>query len=464
MTTVLIAALAFFTIIAYLRTDLAVFLIIALLPSYLIRFGVLGIPATFLEAMILITFAIWFLRATKLHFITWFNKRTERQPYPFGLEIIAILIVAFFGTAAAGFSLPAMGIFKAYFFEPILLFILIMNVLPGEKGRKRILVALLIGAVSTALLALFQQMTGLTISNPFWAAAETRRVVSWFGYPNAVGLFLAPLVLLLSGWLFTLCKEKERIILKITIVATIVLSVAAIYFAKSEGALIGILAGAWLMAIFANKYTRLAAIIGTVIIGAFIFITPTYRTYALEKITLRDLSGEIRKQQWRETAQSFHGLPIVFGHGLSGYPAAIAPLHQDGIFFNRDRIENFHSILYGSAELRAKYWQPVEIYLYPHNIFLNFWSELGILGLIAFIWLIGKYLFLTLKIFFRRHNYLALGLFGAMTTIVVHGLVDVPYFKNDLSAMFFILLALAASLLADNYLQSKRTDKKSLNL
>jgi len=380
MTTTLIAALAFFTIIAYLRTDLAVFLIIALLPSYLIRFSALGIPATFLEAMILITFAVWFLKATKLHFISWFNKRTERQPYPFGLEIIAILTVAFFGAAATGFNLPAMGIFKAYFFEPILLFILIMNVLPGEKGRKRVLVALLIGAVSTALLAIFQQMTGLMISNPFWAAAETRRVVSWFGYPNAVGLFLAPLVLLLSGWLFTLYKERGVIVLKITIVLTIVLSVAAIYFAKSEGALIGILAGAWLMAILANKYSRLAAIIGTVIIGAFIFITPTYRTYALEKITLRDLSGEIRKQQWRETAQSFRGLQLVFGHGLSGYPAAIAPLHQDGIFFNRDKIENFHSILYGSAELRAKYWQPVEIYLYPHNIFLNFWSELGILG------------------------------------------------------------------------------------
>ena len=32
-----------------------------------------------------------------------------------------------------------------------------------------------------------------------------------------------------------------------------------------------------------------------------------------------------------------------------------------------------------------------------------------------------------------------------MIVFIVHGLVDVPYFKNDLSAMFFILLALLGS-------------------
>jgi hypothetical protein len=37
------------------------------------------------------------------------------------------------------------------------------------------------------------------------------------------------------------------------------------------------------------------------------------------------------------------------------------------------------------------------------------------------------------------------GLFCAMIAIVIHGLVDVPYFKNDLAAMFFIYLALIGS-------------------
>ena len=460
MTIILLASLAFFTIIATLRLDLALFLIVALLPSYLIRFNISGVPMTFLEAMIIISFAIWFIRTTKLKLATWFKGRTERQPYPFGIEIITILVLSFIAISISDFSLAAMGIWKAYFFEPILLFILIMNVFQDKVGRKKILLGLLLGALATSLLAIFQQATGIFIANPFWANEETRRVVSWFGYPNAVGLFLAPLVLLLSGWLFTLCKERKQAILKFTIATTIILSIAAIYFAKSEGALIGILVAAWLMAIIANKYTRLTAIIGTVIIGALICITPTYRTYALDKLTLSDLSGEIRKQQWRETMQTLQVWPATFlGNGLSNYPQTVAPYHQEGIFFNRDKMENFHSVLYGSAELRAKYWQPVEIYLYPHNVFLNFWTELGLLGALAFTWLIFKYLIISVKLFFANKNYLALGLFGAMSAILIHGLVDVPYFKNDLAALFFILLALLGILIAEQKYNSDKQKK-----
>ena len=460
MTIILLASLAFFIIIAALRLDLALFLIVALLPSYLIRFNILGVPVTFLETMILISFTIWFIRTTKLKFATWFKGRILKQTYPFGLEIIIILVLSFIAVGVADFSLSAMGIWKAYFFEPILFFILIMNVFQDKAGRKKILVALLLGALTTSLLAVFQQITGVFISNPFWANEETRRVVSWFGYPNAVGLFLAPIVLLLAGWLFTLRQEKKQAILKITIAATIILSIAAIYFAKSEGALIGIMAGAWLMAILANKYTRLAAIIGTIIVGAFIFITPTYRTYALDKLTLSDLSGEIRKQQWQETMQTLRIWPAtIFGNGLSNYPQTVAPYHQEGIFFNRDKIENFDSRLYGSAELRAKYWQPVEIYLYPHNIFLNFWTEIGLLGALAFVWLIIKYLVVSVKIFFTKKNYLSLGLFGAMSAILVHGLVDVPYFKNDLATLFFIFLALLGILITEQRFNSARQTK-----
>lgn len=460
MTIILLASLTFFIIITALRLDLALSLIVALLPSYLIRFNIFGIPMTFLEAMILISFAIWFIKATKLKLTTWFKGRTTRRPYPFGLEIIIILVLSFIAVGVSDFSLAAMGIWKAYFFEPILLFILIMNVFQDKVGRKKILLGLLLGALATALLAIFQQATGVFITNPFWANEETRRVVSWFGYPNAVGLFLAPLVLVLSGWLFTLHKEKKQTILKITIATTIILSVAAIYFAKSEGALIGIMAGAWLMAILANKYTRLAAIIGAIIISVFIFITPTYQTYALDKITLSDLSGEIRKQQWKETMETLHIWPAtILGNGLSNYPQTVAPYHQEGIFFNRDKIENFDSRLYGSAELRAKYWQPVEIYLYPHNIFLNFWTELGLLGALAFMWLIIKYLVISVKLFFTKKNYLALGLFGAMSAILIHGLVDVPYFKNDLAALFFILLALLGILIAEQKFNSDKQKK-----
>lgn len=447
MDILLITSLFFFLIIAILRLDLAVFLIIALLPAYLLRFNVLGIPLTFLEAMILISFAVWFFRNIAPNLKTWLKNRKTRTPYPYGAEIIAIIVISFIAVAVAGFNTSALGIWKAYFFEPILLFILIMNILPDAKGRKKILLALLLGAAATSIWGLFQQATGLFIFNPFWADAGTRRVVSFFGYPNAVGLFLSPLILIFSGWLLSIKGwNPKNAISKLLIGAIILISLLTIYFAKSEGAIVGILAAAWLLLFFANRKTRIISICLAAISIIIIFTIPTLKNFASDKILLHDLSGEIRRRQWTETMMSLKDWKIITGNGLSGYQAAVAPYHQEGIFFNRDKIDNFDAQLRASAELRAKYWQPVEIYMYPHNIFLNFWSELGILGALAFMWLIGKYLFTALKLFFQNKNYLVLGLFGAMTVIVVHGLVDVPYFKNDLSAMFFILLALLGSL------------------
>jgi len=481
METILPLAIIFFTIIAFLRLDIAVLFIVALLPSYLLRFSVLGIPTTFLEVMILISFTIWFLKTTRGRFGEWFENRKKRQPYPFAFEIILILFLAFIAVIVANLknadiSLAALGIFKAYFFEPMLLFILILNVLPGVQGRKKIVWALAASSVVVILPAFFQQLTGLFIFNEFWSNPEQRRVVSWFGYPNAIGLFLAPIVMVLTGFLvgqiakFNFLKNNiEKItkiqpekILKILKILTLLLIIfcafASIYFAKSEGALAALALAMFIFFILVNRKTQIITLFLGIIALGTIILTPSLKAFALDKIWLKDLSGEIRKQQWRDTMKTFKGLTFITGNGLAGYQAAVLPYHQEGIFFNRDKLVNFDSLLRESAELRDKYWQPVEIYLYPHNIFLNFWSELGILGALVFTWLIIKYLLISLGLFFRNkktnkspeNRYLALGLFGAMIVVLIHGLVDVPFFKNDLAALFFILLALLGSLMIEN--------------
>jgi len=97
-----------------------------------------------------------------------------------------------------------------------------------------------------------------------------------------------------------------------------------------------------------------------------------------------------------------------------------------------------------SLEYQQKVWQPLEIYLYPHNIFLNFWSELGLAGMLLFVWIIGKFLMLDFRLLISdyKNKSLILGLTGAMIVIVVHGLVDAPYFKNDLAVLFWLLIGM----------------------
>lgn len=443
---------SFFLLLAICRLDLALSFIIIALPSYLIRFKVLGVPSTLLELMILLAAAVWLIGYFLPNLKSFFKNRKDRLPYPFQIEILLIIILSFIAAGVAGFSSGALGIWKAYFFEPILLFLIFFNVFKNKRDWDKIFWALLISALTISGMAIYQKLTGLFIFNEFWAQAETRRAVSWFGYPNAIGLYLAPLILIFFGALmvrFKSCQNDLKEWLKrILIIFTIISSFLAIYFARSEGALIAIIISLVIFGLLAGKWSRIITLLITIIVTAGILSSGSARNYTFSKLTLTDLSGEIRQRQWQETRLSLQGWKFFTGHGLNNYQAAVRPYHQEGIFFNRDGLPNFDDQLRGSASLREKYWQPVEIYLYPHNFFLNFWSELGLLGALVFSWLVIKSLYITFKLtiinsrFKNPEKYFTLGLFGAILTIIIHGLVDVPYFKNDLAILFWTILAL----------------------
>jgi len=450
---VVIFSILFLTL-ALTRLNYALFFLIAALPTYLIRFSVFGIPSTLLELMILITFAVWFLKRYLPNLRNLFKKNHERIPYPFSWEIILLIILSFIAVGIAGFNSSALGTWKAYFFEPILVFILVLNVYKDKKDWQKILWAFLLSALGIILFAIYQKITGDFIANSFWAQAETRRVVSWFEYPNAIGLYLAPLVLIFIGWFFSLPRQTTifKTLKKLLIILTAAGAILAIYFAKSEGALIGIIAGLFVFGLLAGKKQRIVTLsLGLIILGGLLFIAPV-KNLVIEKITFQDLSGQIRLQQWKETFRALKGAKIFTGAGLNNYQALVAPYHQEGIFFNRDKIANFDAVTWASSTLQIKYWQPVEIYLYPHNIFLNFWTEIGLLGALVFIWLLGKTSFIALKLTVnysrekQSEKYLSLGLLSSLAVIIVHGLVDVPYFKNDLAVMFWVILAFIGSL------------------
>ncbi|MBU0722177.1 O-antigen ligase family protein [Patescibacteria group bacterium] len=431
--------------------------LIATMPSYLIRFNILNIPSTLLEVMIWSVFLVWIIAnwtRIKANIAECFKKNNKKIKihYPFDWEIILLLLVSFAAAGVAGFSPSALGIWKAYFFEPILFFIVVFNIIQKEQGKNKILLALAMSAFLVSLLAIYQKFTGALIDNPLWATEATRRVVSFFGYPNAVGLYLGPIILILVGLLTELFKniKKDQTfnfqILKINfIVVSIVCSLLAIYFAKSKGAMIGVVVGLFVFGLIIWKKVRWATITVALIILAGIVIYQPARNLVVENITLNNLSGQIRIIGWQESWEMLKDSRLLIGAGLANYQTAVRQYHQPGFFYNRDDDPNFHRQTVFNANYRQTHWQPLEIYLYPHNIVLNFWSELGLAGVLLFIWIIGKYFVLGItnyKLQTTNYKYLNIGLICAMVAIVTHGIVDVPYFKNDLAVMFWLLVAM----------------------
>ncbi len=124
---------------------------------------------------------------------------------------------------------------------------------------------------------------------------------------------------------------------------------------------------------------------------------------------------DFRIRIWGQTLRmlSHH---LLFGIGLGNYEQAMGP-----------------------------YWQDLTRVIYPHNIVLNFWATTGLLGLAAFVWLVIRAFILGWG-GWRRHpapwRPYDLGVILALVAMVVHGIVDVPFFKNDLSLEFWALLGI----------------------
>ncbi len=463
--TLIIINLIFYSILAAFRPKIPILLLIFALPSYLIRFSIIGIPLTLLESMILISFFFFIVTKGPNVLKGIKNKLKNKKKYPFRFEIIAILIISYLAVAISSFSLPSLGIWKAYFFEPIILFILILNYFQLKNDWKKIIWSLTLSALFVSIIAIFQKITGAYIFNSFWANEVNRRVVSIFGYPNAIGLYLAPIILLsvglLNNYLQNIKKLKNKL-LSLSLIFIIILSILSVYFAHSEGGLIAIFSAILIYLFIYNFKTRLISGFLIIITVLSLFLIPSAHDYAQEKFLLQDKSGQIRISQWKETWEMLkENKTWIFGAGLNNYQNKITPHHKDGIFIKDYNDPDWLRKTLYNKEFRQSTWQPLEIYLYPHNIILNFWVELGLLGVIAFMFLFIKIYIKAFK--YLNNNYwrpLSASVIGAISAIVIHGTIDVPYFKNDLSAMFWVIIALLSLMIIHNKKNGKTTNNQ----
>lgn len=408
----------FFFWLSWKRTATALVLIVLALPSYLVRFNIFFIPATLLEIMILLLFAAWFLRKIIIH--------EPKKIYFSEFRWPALLFLL--SAVAAVFISPdtraALGIFKAYFLEPLLFFFVFMNTVYSQKQVKTFLWALGVSSLFISFIALWQYLDLLPSFEP-WISETPKRVTSLFDYPNAIGLFLAPIAVLFLGILLLAHPAKDEASKKLEnktkqfVIGVAVFSLLGIFFSFSRGAFLGALSGIIFFSFFSRFKKWIWATLILLILIALI-IPPT-RSVVLEIITLKDVSTDVRTVLWQGTWNLLKERSLQ-GAGLAGFP-----------------------IIYDQYRLIKH----TELLLYPHNIFLNFWTELGLGGLLIFLWLIILFFqkgFKLRKIDFQLKPLppfsLSLVLVGTMISIIVYGLVDVPYFKNDLSVFFWLLIGL----------------------
>jgi hypothetical protein len=342
--------------------------------------------------------------------------------------------------------------------------------------------AFILGGVLVAALGLLQ-FAGLDLvpllgekqsfSENVVAAGAARRVASVYGHPNNLGLYLgrvwplaAALALLrrttnderrttndsphspTNGWSLVIGRWSlvfDRWSLGFGLASFVCL--AGILVSFSRGAWLGAVAAAGVLAlgltiddrqpttderqtatddrrpatglrpVVGGRWSVVGGLSSVVVLAAMAGLALTVRG------GLGGGSADARVLLWREAVELIRTHPL--GLGLDQF------YYYHNPEFGRSIID---PALVGTSEQYASH---------PHNLVLDAWLNLGPLGLAALAWLTARGFRAGARALRRGPNPLALGVLAAMAAALVHGVVDVFYFVEDLAIVFWLLLALA---------------------
>ncbi len=416
----MIFALVLFTIaflsLTWRKFEWGVFVLFLLLPTYLIRFQIGPIPSTLLEVMLLSVCAVGVLKNPK---VFWDSlKNSWQKNILLSVGIFIFLIGATINVFMAVEIKKALGEWRAFYVEPLLLFFVLRSFvqsLTREKKKEVIMhslvLPLLICGFVTSILAVYQHFTGFMVPYSFWENRATYRVTAWYGFPNAVGLFLAPLIPLTIYWIAQNWNKKTEHMSRINLVFgvfSLITICLALLFAKGSGPMLGAAGGIGILILYHPKLRWPAIVMGLLSV-LMVFTAPQLHSIKQEFLA-QDYSGSLRRDIWNETIALLKDHPLV-GSGMASYGDVIVPYRHN------HKIEVFH---------------------HPHNLLLTLWVNTGILGLVGFVLVLLATLKNALKTKTQETKYFL----SSLVVILIMGLVDSPYIKNDLAIVFWSILLL----------------------
>jgi len=417
-------AVAFFTL-AFKNFRFVVGLFIISLPTYLIRFNIGPLPSTLLELSFGILFLVWLIKYARADWptITYHISRNKLLLISCCLFLIASIASIF----VSDMWYISLGQWRAYFLEPMILFLMLV----GRTGRQTspnlslerrgsdvsttdLIWFLTLSTISVSLFGIIQRFTGWHIGNVDLTALQTGRVTSFFLSPNAVGLYLGPVFPLMTIQLFNkpvFGGPKYPIFKYLFNIFLASLSLITLFLSRSVGAWVGVGAGmllfGWLLG-----YKKIVG--GIAIVCVLLSLAPPVQ----HLLAAKNQSGENRFTLWSYSWTFLSQSPknFILGTGI------------------RQFFRKVQKPFYNVKEL--------ERLIYPHNIFLNFWTEIGLLGALSFTFITYLLFLISFKVYKNTDKLLGAALLAVLITILIHGLIDVPYFKNDLAMLWWIMTAL----------------------
>jgi O-antigen ligase len=368
----------------------------ACLPLYVVRWKYGPISTTLLELLVVVTIALYVLGRCQEG-----TLRFNRTPYD--VPVLLLLLAGAIAVFVPPDRWHALGLYRAYFLEPIAVFYVAVDLLRRPGDMRRVLLGLGIGSSIFAVINVaaffvtFAQGTFVLGSPP----------TALYTSSPEVAMYLEPPLALAAGFVMFADQRRDRLLA----LGWMVFLVPALTLTLSRGAYLAIAVLA-LVAI-ASSRARVLFAAGVVVVVGLLLQVPLIRERLAGQFDLGDSKTTIRGRLsiFTDTLTMLRDHPI-FGDGLGGY----------------------HYLFRGTI-----------LEIYPHDIWLTFWVEVGLLGMLAFAVIFFGLMYRGWRAFPQAsgfHRAVLWGVLGSLVLWGVHGLVDSPYWKNDMSIEFWILAAL----------------------
>ncbi len=395
------------------------------------------------ETLIVILVIAWIARALAQR--RW---PPVRGPWPWlALAFIAAGVAT---TLAADFPRVAWRDLRTVIVEPALLFVVLLSVMRERADTQRLGVALVLGAVVSAVVALALIPTGAVVTD-----AGPPRLRGLFGSPNNLALILERALPITVG-LALAAASRPRWRTAAWTAAAVLVAVLVLTF--SRGAWIGGLAG-------------LAFALFPIWRPAPSDPDPRHSREEPAPYSIRGGNPVLTRQRLRAWAPLFTvGLVtagllaatiITTGDNLGRLlrPSDAATVARPLLWDSAWRMISDNPVLGIGPDnflyhypdyIRPEAWAEPNI-SHAHNIALDTWLTLGIPGLVVLVGVLAAY-GRTWRAALRRatsgSRAFVYGLGGAMLATLVHGIVDSSLYLPELAATFWVVVALTVMLAA----------------
>jgi O-antigen ligase len=418
---VILAAIILFWII-YHRLDYGLLLALFYAPFFLFPVELARFAFPMAELIILITALAAALRGLA----AWGRiRQTSVSGFLPSIRLSAIdlgflgwVTISFVSLAWASQRAPALTELRTLIIEPALFYAVLRSLRRDTRIDLRLVDGLIASGALVAVIGLIMYAAGQGIIT---AEGGSGRLAGVYGSPNNVGLILGRCIPFALAFVLVGVDRRRRLVAG----AALIPMAAALLLSQSAGALfvgVPVAVGGVILLVYGRR--ALAPIIGLTAASTALLVVALQSARFERLLDFAQGTTFFRIRVWASALQAVRDHPVT-GLGLDQFLYAF-----QGRYMMPDA------------------WQEPGL-SHPHNIVLDLWTRLGLIGLAVFAWMQFAFWRSMRQAYLRAQSQsvayaILIGTMGSMINLLAHGLIDNSIFVLDLAVIFAFLMGIAA--------------------